>query len=63
MYKQGILFKGEGSVQLTSLYQLVQTCCFSNKNDIFLFYKTTYLNEEVNCDEPGIRAVFHLGAL
>ncbi len=35
----------EGSVQLASMYYLVQISCF--------FYKTSYLNEEVNCTEPS----------
>ncbi len=34
--------KGEGSVQLTSLYKLVQIWSY-----VFLIYKTTYLNKEV----------------
>jgi len=50
---EGILTDGEGSARLTSLYRLVQISCFSYWNYIFLFYKTTYLNEEVNCSEPS----------
>ncbi len=40
---QGILTEREGSVQLTSLCLLVQISSF-----FFFFYKTTFLNEEVN---------------
>jgi hypothetical protein len=50
---QGILTKGEGSVQLTSLFLSVKISCFPDWNFIFIFYKTTYLNEEVNCTEPS----------
>jgi hypothetical protein len=41
--------EGEGSVQMTSLFELVQIGFFSNLNIIYLFYKISYLNEEVNC--------------
>ncbi len=50
MPKQGILTKGKGSVQLTSVYLLVQTSSFSI---LIFFYKTTYFNEEFNCTEPS----------
>jgi hypothetical protein len=39
--------------QLTSLYKLLFI-----GNIIYLFYKTTYLNEEVNCSEPSPKLVF-----
>jgi len=38
-----MITEGEGSVQLASLYYLVQISCF----------KRCYLNEEVNCTEPS----------
>jgi hypothetical protein len=50
MFRQGILTEGEGSVQLTSLCLLVP---FDIANIIYLFYQTSYLNEEVNCTEPS----------
>ncbi len=53
---QGILTEGEGSVRLTSSHQLVQISCFSNWNCTFIFYKTTHINEEVNCTEPSLSA-------
>jgi hypothetical protein len=34
---------------LNSLDQLL----FENENIIYVFYKTCYLNEEVNCIEPS----------
>ncbi len=37
--QQGSLTEREGSVQLTSLYQLVHNSCLSYCNHIFLFYK------------------------
>jgi hypothetical protein len=45
--------KREGSVQLTSLYQLVKISSFLNWKYYIRFYKTSYLNEEVNCTEPS----------
>jgi hypothetical protein len=54
--------KGEGSVQLTSLYLstadlLVLTSLvklnFYTENIIYHFYNTSYLNEEVNCTDPS----------
>jgi hypothetical protein len=50
---QGIVTEGEVSLRLTSLYWLVQINCVSYWNYIFLFCKTTYLNEDVNCTEPS----------
>jgi hypothetical protein len=50
MLVQGSLTEGEGSVRLTSsLDQLL----FYIENIINLFYKTSYLNEEVNSTEPS----------
>ena len=40
---QGSLTKGKGSVQLTSLYQLVQISCFYFKNIIYFFTKQATL--------------------
>jgi hypothetical protein len=48
----GILTEREESVQLTSSYNLVLICSFSLWRFTFIFYKTTYLNEEVNCTDP-----------
>jgi hypothetical protein len=50
VFFHGILTEGEGSVQLTSLYYLVQISCFLNYYDFL--YKRAYLNKEVNCTEP-----------
>ncbi len=54
VYYQGLRTKG---VVLTSSYEPVQISCFSHQNYNFLFYKTTYLNDEVNCTEnsPSVR--------
>ncbi len=49
---QGSLTEGEGSVQLTSLYLLVQIA-FMLQLLFNFFYKTSYLNEEVNSTEPS----------
>jgi len=46
----GILTEGKGSVQLNSMYWLVQISCFWYLENVF-FYKTSYLNEEVNHTE------------
>ncbi len=48
--EQGNLTEVEGSVQLTSLYKLVQISSFSIEI-IQLCYKTSFLNQEVNCTE------------
>jgi hypothetical protein len=50
--RQGSLTEREGSVRLTTLYKQVQCSVFSIKNIIYQCYKTTYLIEEVNCNEP-----------
>ncbi len=52
---QGTLTEGEGSVQLTSFYWRALISCFWYwKNMWFLhFYKTSYLNKEVNHAEPS----------
>jgi hypothetical protein len=52
MYVQGILTEGGrlstvDLLALTSLDQLLLT------QQILFFYKTSYLNEEVNCTEPS----------
>ncbi len=47
---QGGLTEGEGSAWLTTLYKLAP---FDNENIYTFFYKTSYLNEEVNCTEPS----------
>ncbi len=49
----GILPEGEGSVWLTSMHLLSQIGCSSYWIYIFLFYKTTNINEEVNSTEPS----------
>ena len=49
---QGSLTEREGSVRLTSLHLPVYTSLFKTENIIYLCYKTSYLNEEVNCTEP-----------
>ncbi len=41
--------EGEGPVQLTSLYWLVQISCFDTPNNPF--YKTSFLIEGINCTE------------
>ncbi len=45
--------KGKGSVHLTSLYLLVQISCFLYGKNYLLFYKTSYLNEDINRTEPS----------
>ncbi len=53
-FVQGILTEREESVHLTSLYQLVQISCFQCwKSILFISYKTSFLEEEVNCTEPS----------
>ncbi len=55
---QGILTEGERLLEwLTSLYQLVQINGILYWNIFFPFYRTSYLNEEVNCTEtsPSVR--------
>ncbi len=48
---QGTLTEGEGSVRLTSLHELVQISCFLTET--IFFYRTTYLNDEVNRTDPS----------
>ncbi len=47
----------EGSVRSTSMYQLVQISCQMSSDQLLLvqnfFYKTSYLDEEVNCIKPS----------
>jgi hypothetical protein len=50
---QGSLTEGKGSVQLTSLYRLVRISFFLCWKYYLPFYKTSYLNEEVNRTEPS----------
>jgi hypothetical protein len=45
------LLMGKSSVQLTTLFQLVQISCFCNCKHYLLFYQTSYLNEGVNRNE------------
>jgi hypothetical protein len=49
--KQGSLTEGEGSLQLTSLAELVLYQLIFFENVIHLYHKTSYPNEEVNCTE------------
>ncbi len=58
MLDQGSLIEGERSVRLTSLYKLVYISSFNIENSFYLFYKTSDLNEEVNCTEPSPSLVF-----
>jgi hypothetical protein len=46
---QGSLTKWEGSVQLTSLRKLLYISTFNIEYVIYIFIKTSYLSEEVNC--------------
>jgi hypothetical protein len=50
---QGSLIEGEGSVHFAGANKYI-TAPFCNENIIFTFYKTHYLNEEVNCTEPAL---------
>ncbi len=52
-----VLLSREGSVRLTSLYQLVYISAFLKQNIIYLFYYTTYL-KKVNCTKPSPQLVF-----
>jgi hypothetical protein len=51
--EQGSRTKEEVSVWLTSMYYLVLPA-FQTETKFSFFYKTTYLNEEVNCTEPSL---------
>jgi hypothetical protein len=53
-----VLLKVKDSEQLTSLYKLVQIGSFFYWNFIYIFYKTGYLNEEVNSTKPSPLLVF-----
>jgi hypothetical protein len=48
---QGSLTEGKHSVRLTSLYYFRSAPNYI-ENTIYLFNKTSYLNEEVNLTEP-----------
>ncbi len=51
--QQGTLTEGEGSVQLTSLSDQIRSDAFVITNIFFLFFLTSYLNEEVKRTEPS----------
>ncbi len=51
--RQGSLTEVEGLVQLTSLYKLISVIYYINQNIIYIFHKTSYLNEEVKCTQPS----------
>ncbi len=55
--QQESLNEGEGSVQLTSLYQF-KSARFNTENVIYLYHRTSDLNEEVNCTKPSPQVVF-----
>ncbi len=48
---QGSLTEGEGSVRSPCTNKF-SSAAFTIEHIIYLCYKTTYLNEEVNCTEP-----------
>jgi hypothetical protein len=50
---QGSLTEGEGSLRSTSSHLLVKMSSFLGRKYYLQIYKTTYLNEEVNCNEPS----------
>jgi hypothetical protein len=50
---QGSLTDEEGSVQLNSSNKPVRYQLFDTENIIYIFYKTGYLTEEVNCTMPS----------
>ncbi len=53
----GSLTEGKDTIQLTSLYYyLSYISCFYKH--YLLFYKSSYLNEEVNRTEPSFQLVF-----
>jgi len=56
MLMQGTLTEGEGSVRLTSRYYLVISARFYVEYIIHLYYKTSYLHEEIICtgDSPSV---------
>jgi hypothetical protein len=51
---QGSLTEWEGSVPLTSMYQLLNISSFFEKILFTIFYISSYLNEEVNCTSPSV---------
>ncbi len=53
MPKHGNLTERDVSVRLASMSQLVQINSFYIKNIKNFSYKTSYLNEEVNCTKPS----------
>jgi hypothetical protein len=53
MSNQGSLTEREGLVQLTSFTSEFRSAPFYIENIIYNFYKTSYINEEVNCTETS----------
>ncbi len=51
--EQGSQIEGDGSVRLTSLYQLVKISCFLYWKNYLPFLKNSYLSEEVSGTEPS----------
>jgi hypothetical protein len=54
LFQQGTLTEREGSVQLTSSYQLVCISYLWYCKHYLLFYKTSNLIEEVNCTQVSL---------
>jgi hypothetical protein len=54
----GSLTEVECSIQLTSFNWLVKISFFDIENIIYIFYKTSCLNEEINSTEPFLQLVF-----
>jgi hypothetical protein len=50
---QGSLIEGEDSVQWAGANK-IRSAPFCIEKIIFIFYKTSYLNEEIKCTEPSI---------
>jgi hypothetical protein len=47
-----LLLKGKALYNWPPCINLCRSATFYTDTIIFIFYKTTYLNEEVNCTEP-----------
>ncbi len=48
----GILLKGKARYSSPPCTDWFRSAAFDIENIIYFFYKTSYLNEEVNCTEP-----------
>jgi len=58
MLSRETLLKGNTQCSSPPCTKLLRSAPFNFENIIYIFNKTSYLNEEVNCTEPSLSLVF-----